>query len=445
MASRSDSRRILFVGPVFPEPTSSAAGMRTVALLEDFLSRGDRVLFASPSDRNAFAERLEARGIATVKIGPNDPAFDSAVREFAPDVALFDRFMLEEQFGWRVAEAAPNALRILDTIDLHFLRRWRGERLAAAIGKRGEGASVAPEVLAEISAAGEGIETEDCLRELAAILRSDLTLVLSRFEMRLLTERFRVDPSLLELLGFAYPAPKTAEWRTHSARRNLVSIGNFRHLPNRDGTVWLARELWPRIRTELRARGEADAELHLYGAYPPKEIMALDSPRDGLRVFGPAVDAIATLRDYRAVLAPLRFGAGIKGKIADAWAAGVPVVTTPIGAEGMETADGAPFAGIVATTEDDFVRETADVYRNESRGLALRDAGREALERNYGAAENRRVFLARVDALLAEPGALAAHRARNVFGRVLRSEAFGRTKYFSKWIEEKNKIVRHED
>ncbi|MBS1960928.1 MAG: glycosyltransferase [Bdellovibrionales bacterium] len=445
MAARTEPRRILFVGPVFPEPTSSAAGVRTVALIEDFLSRGDRILFASPSDRNAFAERLEARGIATVKIGPNDPAFDAAVREFAPDVALFDRFMLEEQFGWRVAEAAPNALRILDTIDLHFLRRWRGERLAGAIGKRGEGAPVEAETLAEIAEAGPGIETEDCLRELAAILRSDLTLVLSRFEMRLLAERFRIDPALLLFHGFAYPPPSAAEWRSHSERRHFVSIGNFRHLPNRDATFWLARELWPRIRAKLRARGENDVELHLYGAYPPREIMALDSPREGLRVFGPVADAIEALRDYRAVLAPLRFGAGIKGKIADAWAAGVPVVTTPIGAEGMEEGEGSLFAGAVARNADEFAGEALDVYRNEERGRTLRDAGAEALAKNYGAAENRRAFLERVDALLAEPGALAAHRARNVFGRVLRSEAFGRTKYFSKWIEEKNKIVRHED
>ncbi len=435
MHAETKRKNVLFIGPVFPEPTSSAAGVRTVALLEDFRARGDRLLFASASDQNSFAADLNAKGIETVKIGPNDPEFDRIVRDFAPDAVLFDRFMLEEQFGWRVAEAAPDALRILDTIDLHFLRRVRGEWLKAALPA--EGAAVPDLELARIAHSLDGIETEDCLRELAAIYRSDLTLVLSGFEARLLRERFRVDESLIQLLGFAYPDPDVAAWRPAGERAHFVSIGNFRHPPNRDATFWLARVLWPRLRAELAARGETGVELHLYGAYPPKEIMALDSPATGLRIFGPVPDAIATLRNYRACLAPIRFGAGIKGKIADAWSAGIPVVTTPIGAEGMETDSG--FAGVVAETEADFVRSAADVYRDLAGDEGLRDRGGGALAALYSAKANRRTFLKRIDSLLADPAPLAAHRMRNVTGRILRNESHGRTKYLAKWIEEKNR------
>jgi glycosyltransferase involved in cell wall biosynthesis len=438
-------RNILFVGPVFPEPTSSAAGLRTVSLLDDFLSRGDRILFVSPSDQNAFAGALQAKGVATRMIGPNDPAFDLAVREFAPDVAVFDRFMLEEQFGWRVAEGAPAALRILDTIDLHFLRRVRGERLkdariaAAGSAASAEGASIPDAELARISSSLDGIETEDCLRELAAIHLSDLSLILSRFEMKLLKDRFGVDESILHFMGFSYPAPDRATWRPFAERRHFVSIGNFRHLPNRDATFWLARSLWPKIRAEFAARGAEDVELHLYGAYPPKEIMALDSPKTGFRVLGPAAEAIATLRDYRVCLAPIRFGAGIKGKIADAWAAGVPVVTTPLGAEGMEAADALPFAGAVAGTEAGFVAAAATAYTDDVQAAAFREAGAGALGTIYSETENRRAFLGRIDALLADPDRLAEHRRRNVFGRILAMDAHARTKYFSRWIEEKNR------
>jgi glycosyltransferase involved in cell wall biosynthesis len=442
MQDRAKPRNVLFVGPVFPEPTSSAAGVRTVSLLEDFLSRGDRILFASASDQNAFAGALHAKGIETVKIGPNDPEFDRIVHEFAPDVAVFDRFMLEEQFGWRVAEAAPTCLRILDTIDLHFLRRVRGEWLKAALpspGASSEGASIPESEFARIGTSLEGIETEDCLREIASIYRSDLTLILSRFEARLLRDRFRIDEALVQFLGFSYSPPETSAWRPAAQRRHFVSIGNFRHLPNRDATFWLARVLWPRIRAELEAHGESGVELHLYGAYPPKEIMALDSPATGLRVFGPADDSIATLRNYRACLAPIRFGAGIKGKIADAWAAGVPVVTTPIGAEGMEVSDGAPFAGVVAASESEFVKESAALYRDEVRADECRDRAGGALASLYSATANRRAFLARIDYLLSDPNALEFHRQKNVIGRILRNESHGRTKYLSKWIEEKNK------
>ncbi len=430
-------RRILFIGPVFPEPTSSAAGVRTVSLLEDFLSRGDRILFASPSDQNAFSEALHRRGIETVKIGPNDSEFDRIASGFAPDVVIFDRFMLEEQFGWRVAEVAPNALRVLDTIDLHFLRRVRGEWLKRAL--KSEGGPIPDSEFARISHSIDGIDTEDCLRELAAIYRSDLTLILSKFEIRLLRERYRVNDSAIQFLGFSYPPAETELWKIFSERKHFVSIGNFRHLPNRDATFWLARELWPRIRAELYARGEGGVEFHLYGAYPPKEIMALDSVKTGFRVFGPTDDAIGTLRSYRACLAPIRFGAGIKGKIADAWSAGIPVVTTPLGAEGMETREGGEFAGIVAESEAEFIREAAALYGDENRAAQFRDLGAVALVHLYSAEENRRAFLSRIDALLESPERLAEHRSRNLIGRILRSEAHGRLKYLSKWIEEKNR------
>jgi glycosyltransferase involved in cell wall biosynthesis len=283
-----------------------------------------------------------------------------------------------------------------------------------------------------------GIETEDCLRELASILRSDLTLVLSRFEMRLLRERFGVPESLLQFLGFSYPAPSPEKWTRFSERRHFASIGNFRHLPNRDATFWLARSLWPQLRAELSRRGEENVELHLYGAYPPKEVMALDSPKTGFRVFGPAADAIGTLREYRACLAPLRFGAGIKGKIADAWSAGVPVVTTPIGAEGM-SGDGGAFAGRIGGSEAAFIEAAAALYSDTAQNDYLRDSGADALRSLYSATENRRILLDRIDTLLESPARLETHRTANVLGRILRSEAYGRTKYLSRWIEEKNR------
>jgi glycosyltransferase involved in cell wall biosynthesis len=444
----SNPRRILFVGTVFPEPVSSAAGVRTESLLEDFLSRGDRVLFVSPSDHNRFSEALRARGIETAQVGPNDPAFDALVREFRPDIAVFDRFMLEEQFGWRVSEHAPSAIRVLDTIDLHFLRRWRGDRLKQAIlSSRGEsfveGARVAPadlELLFVSDIRGlpggeEGIETGDCLREIAAIHRSDLSLILSSFERELLHDRFQVPVSLLLELGFSYPPPDLAARRPFESRRHLVSIGTFRHPPNRDSAFWMARELWPGIRRELERAGDRETELHLYGAYPPKEVMALDDRSARFRVFGPAESAIATLRRYRALLAPLRFGAGIKGKIADAWSAGIPVVTTPIGAEGMRVLGS--FAGVIASNEAELERAAAAIVSDPEAQARRIAEGDHALASLYSPEANRRALFERLDAL-SEPGALARARERNFVGRLLRSDLHARTKYFSKWIEAKN-------
>lgn len=443
----ADSHKILFIGTVFPEPTSSAAGVRTLALIHDFLSRGDSVRFFSPSDANSFSEALRTLGVETAKIGPNDPAFDSLVREFSPDVVIFDRFMLEEQFGWRVAEHAPKALRILDTIDLHFLRRIRAEWLNEALKREKfiEGGSISDDDLRKVSFETRGIETTDCDRELASIYRSDLTLVLSTFEEALLEGHFGVPAELLLGLGFSYP-PSSAQFPARENTRDFVSIGNFRHAPNRDSAFWLARVLWPKIRSLLTALGNHDAELHLYGAYPPKEIMALDKPKDRIRVFGPAADALETVEKYRLLLAPIRFGAGIKGKIADAWATGVPVLTTAVGAEGM-VLPGQPsesFAGWVENTEEGYCNRAASAYADISGGTKKAEAGSLAIAQLYGLEANRERFLARIDLLLGtpgQPGTLPEVRARNRFGRILRSEYHGRTKYLAKWIEEKNRKV----
>lgn len=438
------SRKILFIGTIFPEPTSSAAGVRTLALIHDFLSRGDSIRFFSPSDANSFSQELSVLGVETAKIGPNDPVFDTLLREFGPDVVIFDRFMLEEQFGWRVAEHAPNALRILDTIDLHFLRRIRAEWLTEALRREKvqEGGPVPDADLQKLAFQRSGIETPDCDRELASIYRSDLTLILSTFEEELLEEQFQIPKELLLGLGFSYAVKHSPPAR--AACRNFVSIGNFRHAPNRDSAFWLARVLWPKIRGQLADLGDHEAELHLYGAYPPKEIMALDRPKDRIRVFGPADDAVATLGNYRILLAPIRFGAGIKGKVADAWATGVPVVTTALGAEGMvpRGLSSESFAGWVENTEAGYCERAASAYLDPAARLEKGIQGRAALSGLYGLETNRKKFLARIDLLLGASGltgTLSEVRSGNRFGRILRNEYHGRTKYLAKWIEEKNR------
>ena len=443
--------QILFIGTVFPEPVSSAAGVRTEALLEDFRARGDRIHFASPSDANRFSEGLRARGIETHQIGPNDPAFDTLLKDLRPDVVVFDRFMLEEQFGWRVAEHAPDAIRVLDTIDLHFLRRWRGERLKQFIksSERGEGTTVPHDDLtflftsdiAGLPAGPDGIETDDCLREIASILRSDLSLILSTFEFELLKARFPIPEGSLLELGFSYPAPDKEKRLAFTERKHFASIGNFRHPPNRDSAFWMAKVLWPKLRAELASRGDHESEFHLFGAYPPKEIMELDAPKSRFRVFGPAADAIETLRTYRLVLAPIRFGAGIKGKIADAWSAGIPVVTTPIGAEGMSAwvnGKPSPFAGEVARSEQEFAELSASLYTDSAKQSALIEAGDLALNTLYSPEANRTKLFDALEHLRTD-GHLARAREKNLLGRILRADFHGRTKYFSKWIEAKTK------
>jgi glycosyltransferase involved in cell wall biosynthesis len=104
---------------------------------------------------------------------------------------------------------------------------------------------------------------------------------------------------------------------------HFVTIGNFMHKPNVDSILWLKETLWPQIRAQLPS-----AELHVWGAYAQDRHRHLTNKKQGFFVKGHADDCFDTLSRYRVLLAPLRFGAGIKGKVADSWAVGTPVVTT---------------------------------------------------------------------------------------------------------------------
>ena len=120
-----NSHQLLIIGTVWPEPKSSAAGSRILQLIDLFLKQNWKITFASAASDSEFAYDVQTLGISKVKIELNNKSFDDFIAALNPAIVIFDRFMIEEQFGWRVAENAPDAVRILDTIDLHCLRQAR--------------------------------------------------------------------------------------------------------------------------------------------------------------------------------------------------------------------------------------------------------------------------------------------------------------------------------
>ena len=207
-------KHLVIIGAVWPEPTSTAAGSRMLQLVALFQKQNYEITFlcsAMPSD---FSFDLSTISIKTKTIQLNDSSFDEIIKELNPNVVLFDRFMIEEQYGWRVMEQCPNALRILDTEDLHFLRKGR---------------EVAYKQNREL--VFEDYISDVFKREMASIYRCDLTLLISEYEMQLATETFKIEASLLYYLPFLSKennknVPKLEE------RNHFVSIGNFLHEPN---------------------------------------------------------------------------------------------------------------------------------------------------------------------------------------------------------------------
>jgi len=407
-------KTLIVIGYVWPEPASSAAGSRMLQILAPFISADYRVIFASPADESAHAPDLSQHGIESQAILLNSSTFDDWIREIQPDVVMFDRFMMEEQFGWRVEAACPDALRVLDMEDAHSLRHARHQAV-----KQGR----------EVTSADW--QSDMAFREIAAILRCDVSLVISEYEMDWLTSQFPVRPEKLLYLPFMYTPEQGGHIGTEQAfqqRSHFVSIGNFRHEPNWDAVLQLS-QLWPRIRKRL-----PDAELHIYGAYPPPKATQLHNPKTGFLVKGWADDAATVIRSARVMLAPLRFGAGLKGKLAEAACCGTPAVTTPTGAEGMY---GNAVPVRVAASDDSFIEAAVALYSDSEQWQFLSSAGPEAVIERFNEAQHQRRLIDGIHGLI---DGLERHRSEDFIGGMLRHHSMKSTRYMSQWIEAKNRL-----
>jgi len=423
--------RILWICHVWPEPDSSAAGVRTASLIHLSKARNcsTEVRVVSACQSNDYRVALEEKGICTAVVDPNDDCFDLFLREFQPQIVVFDRFMTEEMYSWRVRAQCPNAMRILDTVDLHFVRRARQRHV--------EQENSLPQDSISLSSALKLSDLEfvsdDTSRELAAIQRSDFTLVLSATELEMLVTTFRIAPALLLLCSMMYEA-RTNLKIDFEARVNFVSIGNLMHPPNADSFRLLATKIWPALRERLMARGLNNIELHLYGAYAKEEFFQLSDNSSGIVFKGRATDACQTLAGYRVNLAPLRYGAGVKGKIADGWWAGTPCVASSVAVEGMQSEG--QFGGVVAQNYADFIAGCSELYLDKSRWSRAQDQGYAVLDSLFDAKGEGTKFLTLLETTNHQ---LSEHRAQNWAGQMLWQQQLRCTEFFSRWITEKNR------
>jgi glycosyltransferase involved in cell wall biosynthesis len=213
-----------------------------------------------------------------------------------------------------------------------------------------------------------------------------------------------------------------------------VAIGNFRHEPNWDAVLTLKQHIWPAIRKRI-----PKAQLHIYGAYPPKKATQLHNEKQGFLVKGWCEDAFEVLRDAKVLLAPLRFGAGLKGKMLDAAQCGLPAVTTYIGAEGLYS--NAKKTGVLDTCVasnnlDQFIEDAVNLYKDETLWQSLQDNCIPWLASRFSKAQHSKALLTTIHHIQAN---LHEHRLTNFTGSMLRHHSMKSTQYMSQWIEAKNK------
>ncbi len=410
------NKKLLIIGFVWPEPKSSAAGSRMLQLVSLFHFEGYQITFASACAKSDNAFDIESLGVNKETIRLNNSSFDEFISKLKPDVVLFDRFMVEEQFGWRVAEKLPHAIRILDTEDLHFLRKGRQEAHSK-----------------QMEFSDDFLFNETTKREIASIYRCDLTLIISKAEMHLLQNRFKIDEALLLYLPFLMESvseEKMERLPKFNQRRHFVTIGNFMHPPNYDALLYLKQTLWPKIKEKL-----PEAELHNYGAYGSQKVQQLHKEKEGFMIMGRAEDANTVINSAKVLLAPLRFGAGLKGKLFDAMKNGTPFITSAVGAEGI--LDYETSLRCISDNPEEFIDLAVKLYKQENLWNKHQIQGFRVLAENF----SRTVFEPKFSIALVELSEnLEARRQQNFIGQMLMHHSLQSTKYMAKWIEAKNTL-----
>lgn len=402
--------RVLIIGLVWPEPTSSAAGWRMLQLIDELKKVSSDIHFACAASKSESSHPLHELNVISHDIVLNDSSFDDFIADLIPDVVVYDRFITEEQFGWRVKQVFPNIVSVLDTEDLHFVRRAR---------------TTAFKTNTEVN-----YDTPDCYRELSSIYRTDLSIIISKFEYDLLINHFNIPSKQLLYLPFI-EAEITSETKENlpdfNSRKDFMFIGNFIHEPNYQ-TVLQLKKIWTSIKKRL-----PNTQLHIYGAYATQKVLQLNNINDGFIIKGKADDVNEIMQKYRVLVAPIPFGAGLKGKFVDGFKNSLPNVTSKIGAEGMSAEN---WGGFIAKDETNFIDAVCKLYNDETEWNKAVTHGFDVLKNEFSAEIWSGVLK---NAVLKIHENIEAHRSNLFIQKIMWQNGLQAVKYMSLWIEQKNK------
>ena len=346
--------RILIIDAMTPDPARDSGSLRLTALFGLLREMGWQVLFA-PDDGHACAERIDALGSLGVEVlcRPWTRGVPAWLDRHGSglDAVMLCRAGIAATYQPLVRRTAPQARLLFDTVDLHFLREERAARIAGSAT-----------LMRQAQASRR--------RELDLIRASDVTFVVSPVERELLAGQ--VPDARVELLSNIHVVHgRRADF---ASRRDLVFLGGFGHPPNADAVRWMVREILPRL-----SRHEPPLHLHVLGDVPEDARRELDGPH--VTLHGRVADLAPFMDRCRLSVAPLRFGAGVKGKVNMAMSYGLPVVATPVAAEGMQLNDGVDVR--IAEDADAFAAAVLELYDDPASWLRLSEAGLQNVHRHF--------------------------------------------------------------
>lgn len=356
-------KQILVMDALTPFPDKDSGSVRLMNIMRLLIEEGAHVVYLAADGlyQGAYTQAMQRMGIE-VWYAPYAGSRPAWFRAQGPrfDAVMVSRHYVLSELRKLIRRYAPQAKLIFDTVDLHYLR----ERRTAEVNG---------------SAAMQRAAERTRERELELIRESDATVVVSQAEIDVLAddapdEQITLLSNVHEISGPGAP---------YADRKDLVFVGGFIHPPNVDAVTWLVREIMPLVRESL-----PDVVLHVIGPDVPEKIAALGS-EPGVIIHGFVEDIDPYMDEVRLSVAPLRFGAGVKGKINLAMAHGQPVVGTTVAVEGMHLTP-----GLDVLTADDAAGLAAEIvraYLDEQLWTTLRDGGLRNIEDHFSMDVARRV------------------------------------------------------
>ena len=374
---RTATQRVLVVDACMLTPDQDAGSLRMQEILQMLVALGCKVTFIADNleYRQPYVALLQRAGVE-VQFHPYTRSITDFLgqhgKEF--DMIVLSRHYVAEKHIDAVKSFAPQALLVFDTVDLHFLRE---ERLAELADSR----------TARLAAAARREE------ELAIIRKASVTLVVSHVEQELLA-RLVPEARVMILSTIHEPQPGG---KSFAEREGLLFVGGFRHPPNNDAILWYASEILPLVRRRLPG-----VKTYVVGGDVPATIKSLAA--DDLVIAGYVPDIAPYLTGCRVSISPLRYGAGVKGKINLAMSFGLPVVATTPSIEAMYLTPGAEV--LIGDDPDAFADALARVYRDEALWAKLAAGGLENIRTHF----SRSVATGALTRLLALAEARAPYR-----------------------------------
>ena len=365
-------KNILVIDHYVPKFDKDSGSYRMYNFLKILVELGHKVTFIGDDLKQfePYTGNLQQSGIEVIY----RPFVSSIEGYLAANGAFFDIVILSRhhiaiKHIQMVKKYCIKAKIVFDTVDLHFLRESRrfGIEKDRKILRNAEKLK----------------ETELCLAR-----SSDITLVVSPIEKEILLKEI---PSLkVEVISNIHFAHQCKN--SFSRRRDLMFLGGFAHSPNADAVKYFVKEIFPLVKERI-----GEVKFYVVGNEPPAEIRSLAS--EDVIVTGYKEDLAPYFNECKVFVAPLRYGAGIKGKINQSMSYGLPVVTTTIGAEGMGLENG--INALIADGPGDFADNVASAYKNEDLWNKISINSIDNIKREYSYEVSKRRIQLLIDALIA--------------------------------------------